>query len=99
MKEIKFTDENYIRHLEMSPSTIVTFRDELKCLEGEIVSIRGEEWCCVEVYDQSEHTPKSTCNIFYNVCGFDTAEDFLREICKLYGKFPTKGWVHELRKL
>lgn len=101
--DLKFTPENAKKHSDYSISDVVTTRDEPKGELGDITIFNDDVYIlvfCIEttLYDlQNYNLPNRNCP-FWEREGFNTREEYLTEIMKIYGKdLNSKLYVHGLK--
>lgn len=81
---IKFTEENWKKHIAHSNSLIYTARDRPVCFVGHVsVLPDGNKWECSYI------SPKPVdldyyCNYCYDREGFESAEELKNELLRIY---------------
>lgn len=110
-KELKLTPENLIRHLEKSdvennkkhllngvtPRIIYTTRDKKLGAEGEVFFVKGVGDFML---DSIEIFTPSNIWVCFAIEGFETPEEFLKELKRIYGeKLPDFLFLHKFKEI
>lgn len=98
MKEdiIKFTEENWKRHMSVSQSFLLTARNGLKCAEGHTQKFPdGCQWICVGVFAYPFSDYVTNC---WKIEGFSSSEEFKQELERIYGSHLDAVFIHQFVK-
>ncbi len=95
---LKFTEENLKRHLDYNKDLIFTIRDEPKGEEGDVTIIEENIYILLSLVETTvkliNDGPR---NIIWKVEGFNSKEEYLKEVCRIYACDPNKElFVHVL---
>lgn len=87
---LKFTKENLNRHIAHDTHLIPTTRDKIKGELGDLTIIKMNIYEVVNIFPTTLRELQQPCNLCWKDEGFESQNEFINEIQRIYGNDPDK---------
>ncbi|MCK9577140.1 MAG: hypothetical protein M0R51_14645 [Clostridia bacterium] len=103
---IKFTEDNWCKHLNHNPDVIITLRDAVKGDIGDVTILKNGIYILINCYEVPfcDLIIDNHYDALWAIEGFSSKDEYLNEIKCIYGsdtfeKLDKKAYIHTLLKL